>query len=85
MHKYKLSYTIYDEKKPGEVTHEDYEFETDSDLMGAADEGMCTIFDKYATDKPTDVLFRSIELLNPKDAYKIIVQQARERNARNSP
>lgn len=80
MNKYRLSYSVYDTTKPAEIKHEDYEFESDSELLGAADEGMCEIFDRYEKDKPTEVLFRKIELLNPKEVYKTIIAQAKERN-----
>lgn len=84
MHKYKITYSIYDETKPAGVQHKEFEFESDGDLIGAADEGMTHLYTELAAGKEFDILFRSIELLNPRDVYKLIIQQARERNAAHS-
>ena len=84
MNKYKIAYSIYDETKPAEVQHKEFEFESDGDLLGAADEGMTHLYTEFAAGKEFDILFRSIELLNARDVYKLIIKQARERNAENS-
>lgn len=77
--KYKLSYTVYDEAKPSEVDHQDVEFESESDLLGAADEGMSYAYEKFAEGTTRDILFRKIELLDPKEVYKNIIAQAKGR------
>lgn len=74
---YTIAYTVFDPhgNNPPKPEHKKYSFTSDSDLLGAAEEGMSTIFDQYEREKTSMVLFRSIELTNAKDVYAIIVKQ----------
>ena len=71
-HKYTSSYTLFsktDSKIP--PTHKKYTFESENDLLAAADEGMCAIYDAHvANDSDTDILFRSIVLDNAREIYE---------------
>lgn len=72
VNKYSLSYTLFSKTDPSEPpNHKKYTFESENDLLAAADEGMCAIYDAHlANDSDTDVLFRSMVLDNAKEVYE---------------
>lgn len=70
--KYCISYTVYTLKKKAPPSHKKYVFESENDLLAAADEGMCVLLDKYSNDT-TDILFRGITLENAQEVYQAIV------------
>jgi hypothetical protein len=80
MNKYTISYTVFDPelKLMQKPEHKKYSFESEYDLLAAADEGMSTIFDEYPG---LELIFRTIELTNPKDLYNLMMEQEKNRNA----
>lgn len=72
MNNYTLRYTVW--TRTGNPVHELYNFESEYDLLVAADHGMCKIYDDYA-DTDTSLLFRSIELTNAKEVYERITRE----------
>jgi hypothetical protein len=74
---YTVSYTIYHPTDTNvKPIHKKYTFESEDDLLAAADEGMCAIYDKYDGDaNATCVMFRSIVLENPQHAYKQLLEE----------
>lgn len=79
---YSLAYTVYNPTKPDEKpSHKKYTFESENDMLAAADEGMCAIFDKYQeTQEEASLLFRSITLDNAQEVYKILISEAKNGN-----
>lgn len=71
MNSYTLSYTVWDPKNP-KPTHKKYIFKSENDLLAAADEGMCKVYDDYAG---MELLFRGIELDNPKEVYEEMTRE----------
>lgn len=80
--KYQIHYSVYVEANPSAVEHKHYEFESDSEILGALDEGMVQISVQEIEANTRKILYRKIELLNPKEVYKHIIQQARSKNAK---
>lgn len=76
MNKFTLNYTIWGGslEKPA---HLKYEFEDDSDLLGALDTGGCAVLDsanaKYGQD--VQIILRSITHDNAKEFYNLIIEQ----------
>lgn len=81
MNRYTLAYTIFDPTKPKQPpAHKKFSFESENDMLAAADEGMCIVFDKYEAGTTNQLLFRSITLDNAHEIYKGLIQEA-QRNA----
>lgn len=75
---YTLSYTVYNPTKTDQKPeHKKYTFESELDLLAAADQGMCAMLDKYPTSDGTEILFRGIVLDNAQEIYKYITQGAK--------
>ena len=74
VNKYLIKYTII-QSEGAEAVHKQYAFDSEYDLLGAADEAMSKLFDQFEKDTDTELLFRSIELTNAKEVYKNIVSQ----------
>jgi hypothetical protein len=76
---YTIAFTVYDTTKPDEKPqHKKFTFESEYDLLAAADDGMCQIFDKYEEGKSTQVLFRSITLDNAQEIYKELTKGSQD-------
>lgn len=74
MNQYTIKFTVI---HPGDTPpdHHKIAFKTDLDVLGAADEAMCQIFDKYEKGKEDQILFKSIELTNAQEVYQLIKKQ----------
>lgn len=67
MNNYTLRYTIWNREGKPNPQHKILTFDSENDLLAAADEGMCQVFD----DNPDkEMLFRAIELNNAKAVYE---------------
>lgn len=75
---YSITYTVYNPTNLNETpVHKKYTFESENDLLAAADEGMCRIYDQYGNEQnQTDVLFRGVTLDNAQEVYKQIKEEA---------
>lgn len=73
---YTVAYTVYNPTRLDEKpSHKKYTFESENDLLAAADEGMCAMYDKYRSeDDGTDILFRGITLDNAKEVYAELIK-----------
>ena len=72
--KYTIAYTAYHPTDPDiKPIHKKTAFESELDLLAAADQGMCAVYDKWRTDDPSfELLFRSITLDNAHEVYNEI-------------
>lgn len=71
MNKYTLRYTIINPSdRSVKAEHKVYAFESELDMLGALDDSMSKLFDKFEADKPTEVFARGIELTNPQEFYE---------------
>lgn len=71
MNSYTLRYTIWDPKNP-KPTHKKYNYESENDLLAAADEGMCKVYDEHPR---MELLFRAIELNNGKEVFEEMTRE----------
>lgn len=69
VNQYAICYTVYNPTTK-EHKHRKTIFKSDADLLGAADEGMVRIFEEHESGQDTEVLFRSVELVNAKEVYQ---------------
>lgn len=89
MNVYKISYTVYDIANSSDVNHQEKLFESDADLLGAADEGMSSIHAEWVGKQPAgkeyNILFRKVELEDPKTAYKKIIKELKHATTVQTP
>lgn len=84
MNKFTLSYTLYDTsgESLSKPIHKKIEFESESDLLGALDEGGCKIWDglkeTYGEMNNVDVILRSINHDNAQEWYKLITSEGEQ-------
>lgn len=74
MNHYVIRYTIWNRTGQPKPQHKQHVFQSDNDLLAAADEGMCKIYDDLL-HKDLEVLFRVVELTSAKEVYERSIRE----------